>query len=54
MLDFLAWGSLSFVQMALILQYYMDKLVNPDPEKLPDGRYESAPMPAAAQSGRRS
>ena len=45
MLDFLVWGSLSFVPMALI-QYYMDKLLNPDPKKIPDGRYELARLPA--------
>jgi hypothetical protein len=41
MLDFLAWSALSFVPMTLI-QYYLDKLVNPDPKKLPDGTYASA------------
>jgi hypothetical protein len=41
MLDFLAWSALSFVPMTLT-QYYLDKLVNPDPKKLPDGTYASA------------
>jgi hypothetical protein len=45
MLDFLVWGSLSFVPMTLI-QYYLDKLVNPDPKKTPAGRYELARLPA--------
>jgi hypothetical protein len=47
MLDFLVWGAPSFVPMALI-QYYMDKLVDPDPapKKLPDGTYASAKLPA--------
>ena len=47
MLDFLVWGSLSFVPMTLI-HYYIDKLVNPDhaPKKMPDGRYELARLPA--------
>ena len=42
MLDFLAWGALSFVPMTLI-QYYMDKLA---PKKLPDGTYALAKLPA--------
>jgi hypothetical protein len=42
MLDFLVWGSLSFVPMALI-QYYMDKLVNPDPQKMRWVRIGEAP-----------
>jgi hypothetical protein len=47
MLDFLVWGSLSFVPMTLI-QYYLDKLVHPDPapKKLPDGSYALAKLPA--------
>ena len=47
MLDFLAWGSLSFVPMTLI-HYYADKLLNPDPapKKLPDGTYALAKLPA--------
>jgi len=47
MLDFLVWGSLSFVPMTLI-HYYLDKLVNPDPvpKKLPDGTYALAKLPA--------
>ena len=49
MLDFLVWGSLSFVPMTLI-HYYLDKLVNPDPvpKKLPDGTYALAKLPAPA------
>ena len=47
MLDFLVWGSLSFVPMTLI-HYYIDKLVNPDPapKKLPDGTYALPKLPA--------
>jgi hypothetical protein len=47
MLDFLVWGSLSFVPMTLI-HYYIDKLVHPDPapKKLPDGSYALAKLPA--------
>jgi hypothetical protein len=39
MLDFLLWGAVSSVPMVLI-NYYMDKLMNPAPRKLRDGRYE--------------
>jgi membrane protein YdbS with pleckstrin-like domain len=45
MLDFLLWGGLSCVPMVLI-NYYVDKLVNPAPKKLRDGRYELARVPA--------
>ncbi|HEX3400323.1 MAG TPA: hypothetical protein VHT74_08360 [Acetobacteraceae bacterium] len=45
MLDFLVWGSLSFVPMTLI-QYYLDKLANPEPTKLSDGTYALAKVPA--------
>ena len=40
--------ALSFVPMTLI-QYYLDKLVNPDPDprKLPDGSYALAKLPVA-------
>jgi hypothetical protein len=43
MLDFLLWGAVSCVPMVLI-NYYMDKLANPAPKKLRDGRYELAPI----------
>jgi membrane protein YdbS with pleckstrin-like domain len=39
MLDFLLWGGLSCVPM-VVINYYMDKLTNPAPRKLKDGRYE--------------
>ena len=47
MLDFLVWGSLSSIPMALI-HYYADKFLHPDPapKKLPDGRYALAKLPA--------
>ena len=43
MLDFLLWGGLSCVPMFMI-DYYLDKLVNPEPKKLADGRYALAPI----------
>jgi len=47
MLDFLVWGALSSIPMALI-HYYADKFLNPDPAptKLPDSRYALAKLPA--------
>ena len=45
MLDFLLWGGLSCVPMVLI-NYYLDKLANPAPKRLPDGRYELARISA--------